>query len=550
MTENFDDHPDAVDVRWWHDAVGYEVYIRSFADGDGDGIGDLHGLVERLDHIADLGATLVWVTPIYPSPMADFGYDVADYCGVNPIYGDLDVFDRLVAEAHDRGLKVVVDIVPNHTSDQHPWFVDARSGPDSDYRDYYIWRDPAPDGGPPNNWVSYFGGPAWTFDPASNQYYLHLFLPEQPDLDWANPAVADAFDDVLRFWLDRGIDGFRIDVAQAMGKDGQLRSNPQIGPWDDTAPRWQQWDAFDHRHDILQPSTLDIFRRWNKVVEPYDALLLGETYVFDAGDLARLLPGEGLHVGFWFELMHVGWSAQDVRNAIAAPLERVADRRSIGWALASHDEQRPPTRFAPAADDTQTGEGSRDGADLGRRRALALTTLLFGLPGLPVLYQGEELGLVDGEVSDERRADPVGADVTLSRDGCRTPMPWDRGPGHGFSTATDTWLPMGGRTDDDSAAAQRDDPTSSFSAYRALVKARRETPELLEPDLSWLDRDGETWPHVVAYERGSVVVAANIGSEPIELTGIDGTIVFSTAGRSGEFVDPTLEPADAVIVRR
>jgi alpha-glucosidase len=522
---------------WWTDAIGYEIYLRSFADGDGDGIGDLSGLLQRLDYVSALGVDLLWITPFYPSPMADFGYDVADYTNVNPLYGDLALFDELVEAAHERNIRVVADIVPNHSSSEHAWFLDALTGPDAAHRDHYIWADPAADGGPPNNWVGYFGGPAWTLDEASGQYYLHLFLPEQPDLNWANPAVVDAFEDILRFWLDRGIDGFRIDVAQALAKDPQLRSNPQLSPWDPESTRGEQWDAFDHIHDVLQPAAHEIYRRWNSVVEPYDALLLGETYVADATQLAALVPGDGIHVGFWFDPMHIEWSAKQVRDSIHAPLVALDDPRRVGWVTASADEPRPASRFG--------------GGDLGRSRSLALTTLLFGLPGLPVLYQGEELGLVDGVVPNDRRADPVGADVTLSRDGCRTPMPWTPGKNFGFSSADRTWLPDGGRTEADTAAAQVDDPDSWFARYRALIETRKNEPSLRAVDFEWIDGLSDD---LVAFRRGNIVVAANLGSAHHPLAGISGDVLFASdqspsTGPPTSVDGPVLAPAAAIIIR-
>ncbi len=536
---------DSSATRWWHSAVGYEVYLRSFSDGDGDGIGDLAGLIHRLDHLSALGVDLVWITPFYPSPMVDFGYDVADYTDVHPLYGDLEQFDQLVAAAHQRGIRIVADIVPNHSSDQHPWFVDALTGPDAAHRDYYIWADPSADGGPPNNWVSYFGGPAWTLDAASGQYYLHLFLPRQPDINWSNPAVLDAFDDVLRFWLDRGIDGFRIDVAQALAKDRRLRSNPEISPWNPNGTRFEQWDAFDHRFDVLQPEGPDIFRRWHALVEPYDALLLGETHVTDPSMLAELVPGDGLHVGFWFDPMGIEWSADAVRSTLRGPLAAMSDPRLLGWVAASHDDVRPPTRFG--------------GGDSGRTRSLVFSTLLFGLPGLPFLYQGEELGLLEGFVPIERRADPI----AQSRDGCRTPMPWEPGKNFGFSTADRTWLPDGGRDDTDTASWQRSQPDSWFHRYRALVEVRKTEPGLASSDFRWID---DLDPDVVAYQRGDIVVVANLGPEPFPLGRIElgpmsvdfaspgtraATMLFTTdaTGGSTSIDPPVLAPDSATIYR-
>ncbi len=513
-------------TRWWDHAVGYEIYIRSFADGDGDGIGDFAGLTERLDHLAWLGVDVVWITPFYPSPMADWGYDVADYTAVDDRFGSLDDVDACVARAHELGLKLIIDIVPNHSSDQHAWFQEARQGLDNPYRDHYIWADPAADGGPPNNWIGYFGGPAWTLDEASGQYYLHLFLPSQPDLNWRNPAVIDAFDDVLRFWLDRGVDGFRIDVAQALVKDRELRSNPQLGPWDETMYRWEQWDAFDHVHDILQPETVDIYRRWNRIAADYDALLLGETYDLHRLDgLDRLVSGgDALHVGFWFGAMHMDWNAEEIRSTFETPIRSIS--AGLGWAQNSHDEHRSVSRFG--------------GGDLGRRRALTFALLLMGLPGVPFLYQGEELGLESGTLRPEDKLDPVGeANPSSGRDEARTPMTWEPVEGFGFSTGT-PWLPYGGRQAADTVAVQRDDPDSWLNRHRRLIAVRKDLAEIAHAPFEWV----ETAPGVVAFRRHDVVFAANVSPSTVALD-MGATVLFRTG--AGDALE--LAPDEGAIVR-
>ncbi len=516
---------------WWHDAVGYEIYVRSFADSNGDGVGDLAGITSRLDHLVYLGVNLVWVTPFYPSPMADFGYDVSDYRGVDPIFGDLVDAEKLLAEAHERGLRVLIDLVPNHTSDQHRWFQQALADPHGPYRDYYIWRDPAPGGGPPNNWVSYFGGPAWTLDPASGQYYLHLFLPEQPDLDWRNPAVQREFEDILRYWLDRGVDGFRIDVAQGLVKHPELPDNPQVGPFDPTAGRLEQWEAFDHRYDVEQPETLDVFASWRALVAQYDALLVGETYVVDAAHLRRFLRPDGLQVGFWFKPMFIDWDPAQIRQVLQDPLEAGIDPRRIGWVSSSHDEVRPPTRFG--------------GGDLGRRRALVLSTLLFSMPGLPVLYQGEELGLEEAVLPEDRRADPVGDDVADSRDGCRTPMPWEPGVAFGFSANPATWLPDGGRTDADTVSVQRATPGSWLRRYRELLAVRHREADLRGGEVEWLTRDGA----VIGFRRGSLAVVANVGTTSAAV-GVAGDVVYATEPEGETVAEPDRLAGNAAVIVR
>ena len=514
--------------RWWEHAVGYEIYIRSFADGTGDGIGDFPGMLDRLEHLAWLGVDIIWVTPFYASPMRDWGYDVADYTAIDPTYGSLDDFDAVVARAHELGMRVLIDIVPNHTSDQHQWFREALKGPDNPYRDHYIWRDAPADGSLPNNWVGYFGGPTWTLDEASGQYYLHLFLPEQPDLNWRNPAVLDAFDDILRFWLDRGVDGFRIDVAQAMVKDAELRSNPQIAPSDESMFRWDQWNAFEHRHDILQPESVDIFRRWNRIAEEYDALLLGETYdLVQMDKLDRLVSGgDAIHVGFWFGAMHMEWNAEQIRAAFDLPLTNIS--AGLGWAQDSHDEHRSVTRFG--------------GGDQGRQRALSLTVLLMGLPGLPFLYQGQELGLESGVIPPEAKLDPIGDDDPSSgRDGTRTPIPWEPGPGMGFTDGASTWLPFGGRTDADTMAVQRGLPSSPLHVHRELLSVRKGLGEIADEPLEWI---ADVRADVVAFRRGAIAFVANVSGDSRELP-VDGTVLF----RSGSGEGATLAADEAAIVR-
>ena len=525
--------------RWWHDTVGYEVYIRSFADSSGDGNGDLVGLRSRLDYLAWLGIGVVWVTPFFPSPMCDHGYDVADYTDVDPRFGELADFDALVAEAHLRGIRVLVDLVPNHTSSVHRWFAESRSSRDNPYRDYYIWRDPGPDGGPPNNWSSHFGGPAWTFDAATGQYWLHLFLPEQPDLNWRNPAVVDEFDRILEFWLDRGAGGFRIDVAHGLVKHEDLLDLPLAPPGhpDEEGPSPTTEHArFEHVYDVDQPEVLDIYRRWRALADARDAVLLGEVYLLDADRLARyLVDGDGLHLSFWFGVAHAPWDADRLRTALRDGAACATG--SVSWIQASHDRSRPPTRFG--------------GGDRGRARALALSTLLFGLPGTPFLYQGEELGLTDGELEPEDVQDPVAVhvgDVTLGRDPCRTPMPWAPGQGLGFTTADAPWLPFGNREPAESASVQQGCEDSWLQRYRALI-AMRAAITAADEHIEWTTEQGP----VIAYRRGHVWVGANCGTEEVAGPVPAGTwrVAFATEyAREGEVVTEgiRLRPAEAVIL--
>ncbi len=492
------DDPMPPDPRpsWWVGAVGYEVYVRSFVDGDGDGIGDLPGLISRLEHLVDLGVDVVWLTPITPSPQRDHGYDVADYLGIEPDYGTLEDLSVLLEDAHALGLKVLLDLVPNHTSDQHPWFLDSRSSRDAGHRDFYVWRDPAPDGGPPNNWVSHFGGPAWTYDEATGQYYMHLFLPEQPDLNWAEPRVHAAFEDILTTWFERGVDGVRIDVAHSLVEDQRFRDNPLLdgsaGPDDDPMAVFRR---FDHLHDLDQPGVVEIYRDWQRIAQRYDALLLGEVYVLDPIKLQRYVDGSGLHAAFAFDTVKTPWDADAIRTHLQPYTDSCGTR--LAWPLSSHDDPRAPSRFG--------------GGDVGARRALAYLTLLCGLPGVPFLFQGDELGLSDAVLPDGVAEDPIAVrnPGAAGRDPQRTPMPWEAGPSLGFTTGV-PWLPVGANhRATDTVAMQRGDPTSPLERTRALLAARRELAALSgDSSLTWLLDEGP----VIALERGDdVLVALHVG---------------------------------------
>jgi len=518
---------------WWTDRIGYQVYVPSFADSNGDGWGDLPGLIDRLDYIADLGIDVLWLSPIHPSPFADHGYDVADYRGVHPRYGTLDDVDRLIAAARQRDMRVLLDLVPNHSSSEHEWFRQARSSRDNPYRDYYIWRDPAPDGGPPNNWVSAFGGPAWTRDEVSGQYYLHLFTPGQPDLNWDNPRIAEEFDEILRFWFDRGVAGFRIDVAHSMAKAEGLPDLPVVPP--EEREDSGEFASFEHRYDFNQPGVFDIHRRWRTVAEPYDALLLGEVYLLDPLEIAHYVKEQdGLHLSFWFGLVEASWDPDRFETLL-----RIADVTGphIAWVQSSHDSSRAVSRYG-------------DGA-VGRRRALAIATLTIGLPALPVLYQGEELGLGNGVIPPDEVQDPgvLQGGSESSRDVARTPMPWSPGPGLGFTTAERAWISFGERTERDCVSVQQDDPASPLSAYRSLLATRRRLPDLRRGDLRWVDAEKP----LIGYERGECIVAANVGpgAGTLELPEGTWTVEFSTSGQSGTATGTFALPEEhAAVLRR
>ncbi|MBA2750696.1 MAG: alpha-glucosidase C-terminal domain-containing protein [Actinobacteria bacterium] len=465
---------------WWRSAVVYQIYPRSFADADGDGVGDLEGIRRHLDHLVWLGVDAVWVSPFFRSPMADFGYDVADYCDVDPLFGTLADFDRLLAEAHERGLKMLIDWVPNHTSNQHPWFAESKSSRSSPKRDWYVWRDR------PNNWKAAFDETqsAWTWDEDTGQYYLHLFLPEQPDLNWANAEVVEAMHGVLRFWLDRGVDGFRIDVVHGLGKD---QSFPDAPP--KTADRpWSSQNDHESTHAIL--------RDLRRLVDGYsgDRVLVGEVYLLSTRQVAPYYgDGDELHLAFNFPPLYEPWEAPAWRHSVERVVEELDPRRAWPtWVLSNHDNPRHRTRYGSEA------------------RARSAAVLLLTLRGTPFVYAGEELGLEDAEISPERRVDPGG------RDGCRAPIPWDASAGHGWA-GEDTWLPWPPEADTRSAAVGRQDEGSVLHLYRRLLVARRASVALRLGSWSPLPS-----PHgVLAYEREADgdrrAVVVNFTDEAVEV---------------------------------
>jgi alpha-glucosidase len=504
---------------WWRDAVLYQIYPRSFADSDGDGVGDLRGMISRLDHLEWLGVDAIWLSPITVSPNADWGYDVADYYAVDPALGTLGDLDDLVHQASTRGIRVVLDLVPNHTSEQHPWFIDSRSSRDSAHRDWYVWADPAPDGGPPNNWLSTFLGPAWAFDERTGQYYLHNFLPEQPDLNWWNDDVRDEFDRILRFWLDRGVAGFRIDVAHMIVKDRELRDNPATDEHDHS---WDQLRGQRQVYNALQPEVHDVFRRWRRITNSYDPprLLLGETHIFDLPEMAKFYgQNDELALAFNFPFVHEELDAVRLR-AVVDQTERVlnADAWPV-WTLSNHDKSRVATRWCHN--------------DVDRVRCALL--LLCTLRGTPVLYYGDELGLPDTDVPPDRLVDPVTIAYreVVNRDAARTPMPWSAEPGAGFTSASaEPWLPFG-----DIAAFnvhdQRDDPASTLRFLRDLLALRRDNDDLLRGAYSEAGSHDTVW----SFRRGDgVQVVLNLGSQPasVGVSAPDGARVAIRTDRTRE----------------
>ncbi|MDE2403649.1 MAG: DUF3459 domain-containing protein [Sphingomonadales bacterium] len=482
---------------WWESAVIYQVYPRSFMDADGDGVGDLAGIRARLDHLVDLGVDAMWLSPIFPSPMADFGYDVADYCAVDPVFGDLAGFDALLAEAHWRGLRVLLDFVPNHTSDQHPWFIASRSSRDDSRRDWYIWRDPAPGGGPPNNWTSDMGGSAWAFDEATGQYYLHAFLREQPDLNWRNPAVREAMREVMRFWFDRGVDGFRIDVLWHCIKDEGLRDNP-------ANPAFEAWMGEKHKvlqtHSANQPEIHELAHAMRRLADEYgDRLLVGEICL----PLDQLMhyygtaAAPGVHLPFNFQLFEAPWDAATLARIIREYEAALPPGGWPNWVLGSHDSPRLAGR-------------------IGEAQARVAAMLLLTLRGTPTLYQGDEIGIGRVEIPPDRIRDPQDLrqpGLGLGRDGARTPMAWSAGPQGGFTRA-EPWLPLHADWRSRNVATQATEPGSLLSLYRRLLALRRQHPALATGTIALC----EAAPDVLAYTReseaGRLFVALNLSHAP------------------------------------
>ncbi len=510
---------------WWKSAVLYQIYPRSFADTGGDGVGDLEGVRRHLDHLEWLGIDAIWLSPFYPSPMADFGYDVSDYCGVDPLFGTLEEFDRLLAEAHARNIRVILDWVPNHTSDQHPWFVESRSGRDSPKRNWYVWRDPAPDGGPPNNWIRAWGGtPAWTFDPPSDQWYLHLFLPEQPDLNWREPAVVEAMHDVLRFWLDRGVDGFRMDVIHLIGKAADLPDDPP--------------ELLSNPHSSLNddPSTHALIRGLRDLLDSYDGdrMMVGEVFLLDAALVARYYDaGQGLHLAFNFPPLFTRWRADKWHKRIEEVRDTIEPNGWPTWVLSNHDVQRHRTRYG----------GSES-------RARAAAVLLLTLRGTPFLYAGEELGLEDAVIPQDRQVDPGG------RDGCRAPIPWTSGRDHGWAS-TEPWLPWPPEADLRNVEAQRSDERSILHLYRRLLGARRRSGALQLGQQILLDAPGGAlcWSRTLDDDQRLVLV--NFTDATVELPAApppDGwqrwiVQVASDGQGEGQPYSGTLGPDQALLLR-
>ncbi|MEZ0577988.1 alpha-amylase family glycosyl hydrolase [Nocardioides sp. MH1] len=538
---------DLAGPHWWREAVVYQVYVRSFADSDGDGVGDLPGITSRLPYLRELGVDALWITPFYTSPQHDHGYDVADYRDVDPLFGTLADADALLARAHELGLRVIVDLVPNHTSDEHVWFRAAlASPPGSPERARYLFRDGRGPGGdePPNNWHSVFGGPAWTRVP-DGQWYLHLFDTTQPDLDWRNPEVGDMFEGVLRFWLDRGADGFRIDVAHGLYKEASLRDQerstdappppPNVIPADDPdgPPRSMVERVVRDEPMWEQPETHEVYRRWRRVLDEYadergDRMAVAEAWTQTPASMAEFVRADELHQAFNFAWLTTPWSARGFAEVVNSSIAALASAHASPptWVLSNHDVVRHPTRYG--------------GGPIGLARARAATLVMLALPGSAYLYQGEELGLEQVDVPPEARQDPSWFRTgEPGRDGCRVPLPWSgEAPPYGFGPqAGQPWIPQPVDWAGLTVEAQETDDGSTLAFYRRALAARRAA--VLGADETCVAKaDGD----LLVVRRADLTVLLNAGRQPVALPA--GEVVISSAP-----VDDVLPPDTAVWLR-
>ncbi|HEX6911393.1 MAG TPA: alpha-amylase family glycosyl hydrolase [Longimicrobium sp.] len=525
MGEGMEVEAGPAEPAWWQRGVVYQVYPRSFQDSNGDGVGDLRGIVQRLDYLQWLGVDAVWISPFYPSPMRDFGYDVTDHRAVDRVYGSLVDFDRMVAQAHARGIRVIVDYIPNHTSDGHPWFTASRAARHNHKRDWYIWRDPAPDGGPPNNWLSAFGGSAWTWDEPTGQYYLHTFLREQPDLNWRNPAVELEMMDVLRFWLERGADGVRVDAIQVVMKDAGLRDNPPNPEYVEGVD--DPYDALLRVHSADRPEVHALIARMRERVEGYgDRVLIGEIY----NEVDRLMAyygegGRGVHFPYNFQLIKLPWDARTLDAAVRRYESLLPPGAWPNWVLGNHDRHRVASR-------------------VGAAQARVAAMLLLTLRGTPTIYYGDEIGMHDVEIAPERVQDPWEKNLPgrgLGRDPERTPMQWSAEPAAGFTTG-EPWLPVADDYASVNVQAQRSDPRSMLALHRALLDLRRREPALHVGEWTPVDADGPVLAYLRTHGTTRFLVALNLGAEPASLDfDGSGSVVLGTLAGAAEHIDGTVD---------
>jgi alpha-glucosidase len=508
---------------WWQTGVIYQIYPRSFQDSNGDGIGDLAGIVQRLPYLTELGVDAIWLSPIFRSPMADFGYDISDYTDIDPLFGSLEDFDALLAAAHAQGLRVILDLVPNHTSDQHPWFKQSRASTRSSRRDWYIWRDPAENGGPPNNWPSVFDGSAWEYDCATGQYYYHAFLAAQPDLNWRNADVRSAIHEVMRFWLRRGVDGFRVDVIWHLIKDEHFRDNPPN-------PNFREGDPPHHcvvpLYTADRPEVHDIIAEMRRVTDEFtDRVLIGEIYL----PLERLVAYygrdlSGVHLPFNFSLLSTSWRAPAIARLINEYEVALPSGGWPNWVLGNHDQGRIASR-------------------VGHDQAKIAAMLLLTLRGTPTIYYGDEIGMNQVAMESDQVRDPVGRNnfgQGSGRDGCRTPMRWDASTHAGFSGAP-PWLPLGNTRDKHNVADQRRDSASIYQMHRRLIDLRRRRKTLLFGGYGTVRADMDLLVFTRELESERILVAVNFGEEPTTACFDSGSwvgrlLISSGGDREGEVV--------------
>lgn len=510
-------------ASWWQTGAIYQVYPRSFQDSNGDGVGDLQGIIARLDYLAWLGIDAIWISPIFPSPMADFGYDVSNYVDIDPLFGTLADFDLLVAEASRRQIKIVLDLVPNHTSDQHPWFIESRISRDSEKRDWYIWTDAKADDSPPNNWLAYFGGSAWTWDSATGQYYLHNFLPEQPDLNYRNPLVVEAIKGVIRFWLGRGVAGLRVDVIDRMMKDPDLRDNPPNPDYVEgvSNPQSRYLRVNSEKH----PDVMSLIRDLRKTLNEFgDRPIIGEIDYSTSAAFITSYYGhdlDGMQLPLNFALLMLPWDAKSIRTFVDAYDAAVPPGGQPNFVLGNHDQPRLATR-------------------LGEAQARVAAMLLLTLRGTPTLYYGDELGMIDVDIAPDQYRDPQGINIGISRDPCRTPMQWDITPNAGFSTGI-PWLPVAPDYLTRNAETQGQQADSFLALYRRLLALRRAHPALTIGSYRSLDVSSEdcyVYVRETAGQRCCIALNLSDRLQSLALRGLGkGQVLVSTHMDRVEAVD-------------
>ena len=515
-------------ANWWQTGIIYQIYPRSFQDSNQDGVGDLRGIIHRLPYLVELGVDAIWLSPIFKSPMADFGYDIADYIGVDPLFGDLADLDSLIDAAHRSQLKIILDLVPNHTSDRHPWFVESKASRNNPKRDWFIWRDPAPEGAAPNNWLSEFGGSAWEFDTSTNQYYYHTFLSAQPDLNWRNPAVRSAIHEVMRFWLRRGIDGFRVDAVWYLLKDDQFRDNP-VNP--DYRSGGLPRDALIPLYTADLPEVHDAISGMRQVVDEFsDRVLLGEIYL----PIERLVAYygrdlDGVHFPYNFALLTAKWTAPSLAKLIEEYEAALPSGGWPNWVLGNHDRPRLATR-------------------IGVEQVRVAAMLLMTLRGTPTLYYGDEIGMEQVAILPEQVRDPFERNVPgigIGRDGCRTPMQWDATKSAGFSDV-DSWLPVAKNFREVNVAGSRNEICSLYSLYRRLIYLRRKHDSLTRGAYSLILKGENILLFRRDHSNERVLIALNLGSEPFAISFLDDNfsgrvLLSSVAQREGEQVSATID---------